>query len=607
MPAPSGRQRTRGAVAADSRRGSPHLRLRVGFIVIAMVLSVFGARLFQLQGLDSKSYAEMAAAEGAVQILLPAQRGDILDRNGQPFAESVDGLMVVADPHLTQERAPELAEYLSEALDIDYFDTLVRLRKVETRFQYIARRVPAALATDVVARAKELGFEGLDTRRDPARDYPAGDVGANLVGFLGTPDPQKGVRPLAGLERTFGRQLAGHDGTAEYQVGRGYRIPLADSTIVPPVDGADLQTTLDLDLSWFVNKVLMETVVDSGGESGVAIVMDSRTGEILALSDYPTYDASAPLESAAEDLGSRAMSDVYEPGSVEKVLTVSALIDAGLVTPRTKILVPPELPREGATIHDWFAHPELRLTLAGVIAKSSNIGTVLAADKMSGRTLERYLRAFGLGRSTRVGVAGESAGILPTGADLTALTKDRIVFGQSLSVNALQMTAAVNTIANGGVRVSPSLIRGSARMRGGKDSGPIQVGTDHATTRRVVSERAARLTAQMMERVIDPEVGVAPAAAVPGYRIAGKTGTAQKVDDACHCYRGTTVSFAGFAPADDPRLTVYVVVQNPKNGGGGGSVAGPAFSRIMSYALSHYGIAPTGTPPSELPVTWSTR
>ncbi len=598
--APRRRPGRRGGRDA-SRRGSPLLRLRLGFVVIAMVLSVFGARLVQLQGFDSRSYAEMAAAAGAVTVILPAERGDILDRDGQPLAESVEGMMVVADPQMTRDQAPRLARFLSSRLDIDYFDTLERLR-VEGeggRFQYVARRVPATIATDLLADAEERGFKGLATRRDPARDYPAEDVAANLIGFLGTPDPQLGVRPLAGFERTFNRYLSGTDGSARYQVSRGNRIPLAESTLTEPVDGKDLQTTLDLDLSWFTQRVLRQTVEDSGGVSGVAVVMDTKTGEVLALADYPTFDATRPLESPKKDLGSRALSEVYEPGSVQKVLTVSSLIDAGLVTPRTKIVVPPELKRQDRVIHDWFAHGTLPLTLAGVIAQSSNIGTVLATDTMKASLLHRYLKEFGLGRATEVGVAGESRGLLPSGALLTPQTKDRIAFGQSLSVNALQMTAAVNTVANSGVYVSPSIIKGSART----DNGRL-VGTDRASTRRVVSRQAARQTMMMMERVVDPVSGLAPNAGVPGYRVAGKTGTAQRVGEDCGCYDGSfTVSFGGFAPADDPRLTVYVAVHDPA-AGGGGSVAGPAFSRIMGHALRHYGIAPTGTKPSHLPLEW---
>jgi cell division protein FtsI (penicillin-binding protein 3) len=582
-----------------TRRGSPQLRLRVGFVVIAMLLSVFGARLVQLQGLDPNSYAQMAAADGQRNVVLPAARGDILDRNGEPLADSIDGLMVVADPRLTAPKAAEIATFLYRKLNVDYPTTLAKLREhdvdgQEVRFEYIARRVPSTIATEVMEEAKRHDFDGLDTRRDPVRDYPAGDVGANLVGFIGTDEP------LAGFERTFDKQLSGTDGSARYEVGGGNRLPLGESTVTDAVNGKDLKTTLDLDLQWYTQRVLRQTVEDARAESGFAIVMDTRSAELLAVADYPTYDANKPTASPKADLGSRALQDVYEPGSVEKVLTVSSLIDLGLVSPRTKIVVPPELKREDRAIGDWFPHGTIPLTLAGVIAKSSNIGTVLAADKFKQGQLDAYLRQFGLGQRTDIGVRGETSGLLPPGNTWTHQMQDSIAFGQSVSVNGVQMAAAVNTIANGGVRVSPNVIQGSATTDEGK-----QVGTDHATRKRVISARAAHQTMLMMERVVDPDVGVAPGAAVPGYRVAGKTGTAQRVGAECGCYDGTdTVSFAGFAPADDPRFTIYVVVQNPGNGGGGGSVAGPAFSKIMSYALRRYGVPPTGTQPSRLPVDW---
>ncbi len=575
-------------------RGSPLFRLRLGFILIAMVLSVFGGRLVQLQGLDPGAYAEMAAAAGTVDAVLPAARGDILDRNGEPLARSIDGVTIIADPLVTAGQAPEIAKFLSNRLDVDYFSVLPRLREEGSRYEYVARRIPSTLADKVLAEAEDKGYEGLSTARDPVRDYPADDVAANLVGFMGTDEP------LAGFERTFDGMLAGTDGRARYQVGDGNRIPLGDSTIEPPVDGHDLHTTIDLDLQWYVQRVLRQAVEDSGGESGMAVVMDTRTGEVLALADDPTFDAGNPLVSPKEDLGSRAVSDVYEPGSVEKVLTVAGLLDEGKVTPRTRLVVPPQLDRDGRVINDWFPHGLLHLTLAGAIAQSSNIGVVRAADEYRGTELRRYLTRFGLGQPTDIGVRGETAGILPAASLWNRLTADRVAFGQSLSVNAVQMASAVNTIANGGVRVDPSLISGSATTEDGVD-----VGTDHTSTHRVVSARAATETMKMMERVVDPEVGTAPAAAVPGYRVAGKTGTAQRVGADCRCYDGTfTVSFAGFAPADDPRFTVYVVVQNPSNGGGGGSVGGPAFSKIMSYALRRYAVPPTGTRPSQLPIEW---
>jgi cell division protein FtsI (penicillin-binding protein 3) len=263
--------------------------------------------------------------------------------------------------------------------------------------------------------------------------------------------------------------------------------------------------------------------------------------------------------------------------------------------------VPESLPRPGeAPLKDYFPHGRLRLTMTGVIAKSSNIGTVLAAREMKERPYYRYLRDFGLGRRTGLGVDGESAGVLPPWRSWGTLTKDTISFGQGVAVSAVQMAAAVNTIANGGVYVQPSLVKGRVTTSAG-----VEVGSDTASRHRVVSEDAARQTAAMMEAVTDLDEGTAPGAAIPGYRVAGKTGTAQRVGEACGCYDGTfTVSFAGFAPADDPRFVVYVVVQNPRNGGGGGSVGGPAFRKIMTHLLQKYAVPPTGSVAPRPVVEW---
>lgn len=567
--------------------------------MIAVVLSVFAARLVQLQGVDPGSYAEMAAAEGSVTVTLPATRGEILDRDGVALAHSVDGTMIVADPALTAEDAPELATFLAQRLDVDYFRTLERLRIEDSRFQYIARRVPASKADDVVADAEEKGFEGLITEHDPMRTYPSGEVGASLVGFLGTPSNDGAARALAGLEDSFDTYLAGADGEARYQVGAGNTIPLGDNTVKPAVDGEDLRTTLDADLQWYAQRVLQQTIQQSGGASGHAVIMDSRTGGLLAVADYPTYDNRDALDYDESRYKAASLTDPYEPGSVQKVMTAAALIDAGHATRRTQVEVPPVLHRQDRPINDWWDHEDLRLTLAGIIARSSNIGTVLASDQFEDGELRRYLTRFGLGQRTGVGLHGESRGILPGGSAWTSQVGDRIAFGQSLAVNAVQMTAAINTIANGGVRIEPSLVQGSATLDGG-----ARVGTDEAQARRVVSASAARQTMQMMEQVVKPDVGVAPGAQVPGYRVAGKTGTAQRVDPECGCYDGSyTVSFAGFAPADDPRFTIYVVVHEP-DAGGGGSVGGPAFSKLMSYTLRRYGVPPTGTETPTIKTEW---
>ncbi len=595
---PARRPVSRPVTKAAQRRGPVHIRLRVGFILVAMVLSVFGGRLVQLQGIDPHSYAAMAAAENVVDVVLPAERGEILDRDGQALADSSDGLMVLADPKQTKKDAPAIAAFLAKELGVDYASALTKLRKDGSRFQYIKRQVPATQATAAVEKAGKEGYQGLWTSRDPLRNYPNGDVAANLVGFMGNDGP------LAGLEAAFDKHLAGKDGHAEYDATSpvsGTRMPLGTNNRVDPVDGHDLTLTIDRDLQYYVQQTLMDAVQKSRAESGMAVVMDTRTGEILSLADYPTFDARDPAASPKSLRGSNALSNVYEPGSVQKVLTVAGLLDQGLVSPSTRLKVPGSYRSGDADIHDWYEHGTEKLTLAGVIAKSSNIGTVMAANKYSDGQLREYLSAFGQGRRTGLGLDTESAGLLASPETWSDANEDRIDFGQSISVNAVQMTAALNTIANGGVHIDPSLIAGSATNNSG-----AEVGTDTAQRNRVVSAKAASETAEMMERVInDPVNGVAPGAAVDGYRVSGKTGTAQRVNSECKCYDGTTtVSFGGFAPTDDPRFTVYVAIHNPGNGGGGGTVTGPVFSQIMSFALRRYGVPPTGTPPSKMPTGW---
>ncbi|HEX2895970.1 MAG TPA: penicillin-binding protein 2 [Marmoricola sp.] len=593
---------TRRPVARSGSRwrGSSELRLRVGLIVIAMVISVFGARLVQLQGLDPKAYAAKANAEGLVSIPLPATRGAILDRNGAPLAESVSGLMIVGDPTRTDAHAEDIARILATRLHLDYFDLLSRLRKDPSkpgaRFAYVARRVPATLAREAVSEVEKAGFKGLDTRVDPVRDYPGGDVAANLVGYMKA-DGQADTG--GGLERSFDTMLAGKDGQETYEVGGGNRIPLGENTEVKPVNGKNLSLTIDRDVQWYAQRVLRTAVQGANAESGAAVALDSRTGDILALADYPTFDANAPGQAKDADLGSRALSDVYEPGSVAKVLTMAGLIDEGKVSPRTKVKVPKDLPVADRVIHDYFPHDTLRLTLAGVIAKSSNIGTVLAARQYQQGELWKYMDAFGLGHRTDVGLPGETRGLLPS-PPWSELTQATASFGQGISVNALQMATAVNAIANGGELITPSLIKGRAVTSTGQ-----VVGTDTATRRRVVSQQAAEKVSRMMEMVTTEGAGTAPGAGIAGYRVAGKTGTAQQAGATCKCYDGSlAVSFAGFAPADNPRFTVYVVIQKPQGSASGGGTAGPVFRKILAYLLQKYAVPPTNTPPARLPVEW---
>ncbi|MGI8433414.1 MAG: peptidoglycan D,D-transpeptidase FtsI family protein [Nocardioidaceae bacterium] len=561
--------------------------------MVAFVVSMFGARLVQLQGIDENDYAAMAVERGAQTVAIDAPRASIYDRNGVALAQSVDSAKLTADPTYTARDATRIATVLHARIGVDYIATVDLLRKKDTRYVEIARHLEPALASHLVSRLTAAGISGVYTDDDTTRIYPAGDVAANVLGFVGTDDTG-----LEGLESVFDSTLAGTDGSATFEVSAdGLQLPLADKTVTAPQEGTGLTLTIDQDLQFLAQQRLAEAVAGVHATSGSAVIMDVKTGQILALADYPTFDPNQ-WQSAPDALGAPSLQDPYEPGSVEKPLTFAALIDAHKVTPRTHINVPPTLPSSDAVIHDWNdGHGWLRLTATGAVAQSSNIATAKAAREMQPDRLRGYLTKFGLGTPTHTGLGQESGGDLPASQDWLQVTRDNIAFGQGLSVTAVQMTAALAAIANAGVYVEPSLISGYVDSAG--DTTPTDVPDRH----RVVSARAAHAVARMMEAVLGKD-GLAPDENIPGYRVAGKTGTAQAVAESCGCYRDTVVSFGGFAPADAPRFVVYVVVNRPKDGASGGGTAGPVFKDLMVAALQKFGVPPTGEEAPALPVYW---
>ncbi len=561
--------------------------------MLMIVLTLFAGRLVQIQGIEAYAYSEMAERlDGATEVTLNAPRGTITDRDGTALAETVDARRLVTDPTMVND-APAVAALLSQRLDLSYLDLLSALRAPDSRYEFLARRVLPGQVRAIMGALDRRDLTGVYVEDDPLRTYPAGDVASNVLGFVGTDG-----KGLAGLEYALNRTLSGENGRATYMTdASGTRIPLAESSIEEPQPGRDVRLTIDRDLQWYAQRRLGEAVRGTGSRSGSAVVIDVRTGELLALADYPTYNSNRPLDSPEDQLGIPSVQHVYEPGSVQKALTASALVDAGMVTPRTRITVPPLLDRGAETIKDWFPHPALRLTMAGVIAQSSNIGTVLAAEEMSSRRLRAYLARFGLGRPTGLALKGESAGLLPPAEDWLPITHDTIAFGQGLSVTAVQMASALATIANDGVRIEPSLLKGYVDAQGNLD--PVAP----PDRRRVISASAAHQVTRMMEMVTDDD-GTAPAAQISGYRVAGKTGTAQRVDPQTGAYNGFTISFGGFAPADHPRFLTYVVLHDPSSGDGGGSAGGPVFHDVTSYALQKYAVPPTGRKAPKLPTTW---
>lgn len=573
---------------------SGHFRLWSAFCAVAFVLSLFAARLIQLQGIDENDYAAMASAKGAKTITLEAPRASVYDRQGVVLAQSVDAAKLTADPTYTTTDATRIAMYLRDEIGADYLEMLELLTRSDTRYVELARHLPPKKAERIVQHFRDAKIAGVFSDDDTLRIYPESDVAANMVGWVGTDNSG-----LGGFEWTLDSDLSGTDGSATYETtASGQQLPLADKTVTEPVEGTGVRLTIDRDLQFLAQRRLAQAVRESGGASGTVVVQDVRTGELLALADYPTFDPNQWRKSPASDRGSRAVQDPYEPGSVQKPLTFAALIDAGLVDPRTRIRVPGTLDSGVEEINDWWTHGDIRLTATGAIAQSSNIATVLAAREMPKTQMHDYLTKFGLGQLTDLGLDGESAGKVPPASDWISITRDNIAFGQGLSVTAVQMGAAISAIANDGVYVTPTLVEGYV------DGDGDVTEADPSPRHRVVSASAARKVARMMEAVVG-EDGLAPMANINGYRVAGKTGTAQAVDPSCGCYNGRkVVSFAGFAPADDPRFMVYVVVKDPHRSAGGGSTGGPVFHDVMAAALAKFGVPPTGVREPAYPVYW---
>jgi cell division protein FtsI (penicillin-binding protein 3) len=454
----------------------------------------------------------------------------------------------------------------------------------DKRYRVLARKV-----TPETWRAiSELRLTGVYSEPTVERTYPAGSVGGNIVGFVGA----EGTG-LAGLELSRDDILAGEDGELAYQVARGgARIPLTSGSHDRAVPGEGLRLTIDRDLQWHAQQVLSERVEAAKARGGNAVVIDVETGEIVAMASAPVVDRD-DLSSTSGG-GNPAVEAAYEPGSVMKALSVAAVIEEGMAGPATVFSVPDNITRADLTISDYYTHPQQDMTLSGIVAKSSNVGTILASERLGPDTFGKYLEAFGLGTKPSLGLPAETSGQLPE--EWTNLKRDFASFGQGISVNTLQLASAYATIANGGVRTPPRLIDAVI----GADGDVQEVAA--AEPERVISEETAAAVTTMLEGVMGPE-GTGNKVTVDGFRVAGKTGTAQVVDPSCGCYSGKVdVSFVGFAPADDPKYAVAVTLFDPKQNRSGGGGAGPVFSSVLEFALARGGIIPSGTEPPEVTI-----
>lgn len=560
-----------------------------------MLLSLFVGRLVQLQGVDAAAYDSSADRNRNQKVELLATRGDITDAEGDPLAVSVDAFDVTADP--TQVKRPaDTAAALAPLLGVGQDRLRTLLSTQNTRYVLLATQVTPQAWQEIKRRqgGSDGGtYAGIYDVPHAKRVYPDSDLAANVVGFVNSAG-----RGAGGLEYALNSVLAGHNGSMSFQAVGGQEIATAGVSEQAPVPGRGTRLTLDRDIQWVAQQAISEQVRAAGASSGTVVVEDAHTGKILALATAPGFDPNALSQANPDNLGNRALSDVYEPGSVSKVMTMAAAIQEGVAAPDTHVTVPGTLTRAHRVFHDDVDHGTWRLTLTGVLAKSSNIGTMLTAERLGSDRLYTYLKKFGIGDPTGLNFPGESPGILRPPGTWSDSQRYTIPFGQGLSLNAVQATSVFATIANHGVRVAPSLVDGYQNADGSFTPAPSPAQTE------VVSPQTARQVSDMMESVVSDE-GTAPMAQIPGYRVAGKTGTANRVDPTCGCYRGYTASFIGFAPADQGSLVVSVTIQNPTGASHfGGVLGGPVFKKVMSFALQTLHIPPTGTKPPNLPVQW---
>ncbi|WP_256959835.1 peptidoglycan D,D-transpeptidase FtsI family protein [Streptomyces viridochromogenes] len=533
----------------------------------------------------------------------------------------VDAYDITADPTLfTREElgvddGPEQAAALLAPILGQEQDALVKkLRPANRNLRYTllaSRQTPqvwkqikdlkAALATKSEAdKATVNVLGGVLSVASSKRVYPNGDLAAGILGWVNADGKGGG-----GVEQQLNKELSGKDGEIRYAQSGGRQVPTVSATETPAVPGSDVELTIDRDIQWAAQNAITEQVAKSKADRGYVIVQDTRTGEVLAMANAPGFDPNDLAEASGANMGNAALQDAYEPGSTAKIMSMAAVLEEGVATPGTHVVVPNRLHRGDRLFKDDIDHETWHLTLNGVLAKSSNIGTILATGQLgktqpkANKVLYDYLRKFGLGSYTGLGFPGETPGILAAPGKWSTSQQYTIPFGQGLSLNAMQAASIYSTIANGGVRVEPTLVRGAK----GPDGQFTEVPEPRKT--RVISAKTAKTLARMLESVVDDREGTGTKARIPGYRVAGKTGTANRVDPATGKYRGYTSSFAGFAPADKPRITVYCAIQNATQGNYfGGQICGPIYKQVMEFALKTLQVPPTGAKPASLPVSY---
>ena len=567
-------------------------RIRILALVFTVLLALLSLQLFRVQIFEAANYKLRAVDEMETTRVVQAPRGEITDINGVAFARSVSAISIVVDQ--TQINNPaRTAAFVAPILGLAVEDVQASITGTRKYSMVLKNARPALwskLSTAMENYNSALDGKDLDKRiigffpeRSYIREYPSGQLISSLVGFVRA----DGVG-ATGLESSMNSIISGTAGRYSYARANGAEIPGSQNEIIAPKAGTTVRLTIDRDVQWVAAKAIAEAVKSTGAVNGTVIVMDPRTGAIIAHATAPTFDPNYTKDVSLELMRNPSVQDVYEPGSTGKVMTMAAALEEKTVTPTTVFSVPYGLHRAGKTFHDHERHTTQKLTTTGILAVSSNTGSIKVGETLGSEKLYDYLTKFGIGSKTGSGLPGESAGILRPVKTWSGTTAPTVAFGQGYSVTAMQATSVFATIANGGVRVSPTVIAGTS-----DSSGHFTPAGNRESVRVIGEDTAAKLRI-MMESVVSAS-GTAPSAAIPGYRVAGKTGTAQRVDPMTGKYSGYTASFIGFAPADSPRYVINVTLQRPRNGHYGGSLCGPVFKKVMTFVLQSEHVAPTGT------------
>ncbi|MEU0884671.1 penicillin-binding protein 2 [Lentzea sp. NPDC005914] len=605
----------RGSRPASRTGGNSKLRIAVGRILLIGALLIAGVKLVQVQGIQADELSLQAQKQRTTRQNIPAERGSILDRNGNQLAFSIEVRALYILPQRARktwdearakdpeqyplsydDHAREVAKFISGTLGPEVNgektdeEAVYKQLVEDISYEVLVNEAEPAKAAKIVAKyPAEIGSEYRSKRI-----YPNGELASNIIGAANWRQEEKPptTQGILGLESAQDNVLAGRMGRRVVDTMSGddtLVIPNTERELVQPLPGKSLELTIDIDTQYAVQRMVTEYAKKSGAANASAVVLDSRTGEIVAMANDKTYDPTDFGKASEDQKRNAAVASSFEPGSVNKIVTAAAAVEYGLFKPSDVLQVPGSLKVADRTIRDAWGHGTVPMSFTGVFAKSSNVGTLLAAQEVGKERYAEMLQKFGLGRRLNSGVPGEESGVVPPLNQWSGSTFGNLPIGQGLSMTLLQMTGMYQTIANDGVRVPPRLIRAEIGEQGARSEKQRPEGV------RVVSPETAKTVRDMFRSVtqVDPrdanQNGTGGKAALPGFQIAGKTGTAQQIDQNCKCYSQSQywITFAGILPADNPRYVVGIMLDAP-HGTQFSASAAPLFHDIATYLTQRF-------------------